>query len=88
MPFRVLAEMQGEGLIKHLGLSNVSAEQIAEAQSIALVVCVQNFYNIANGQDDSLTDALAKQGIAYVPFFPLGGFTPLQSDSSRALLPA
>jgi len=81
VPFRVLAEMQGEGLIKHLGLSNVSAEQIAEAQSIALVVCVQNFYNIANGQDDSLTDALAKQGIAYVPFFPFGGFTPLQSDT-------
>jgi pyridoxine 4-dehydrogenase len=80
-PFRVLAEMQREGLIKHLGLSNVSAEQIVEAQSIAPVVCVQNFYNIANRQDDSLIDSLAKQGIAYVPFFPLGGFTPLQSDT-------
>jgi len=80
-PFRVLAEMQHAGLIKHLGVSNVSAEQIAEAQSIAPVVCVQNFYNIANRQDDSLIDSLAKQGIGYVPFFPLGGFTPLQSDT-------
>ena len=80
-PFRVLAEMQREGLIKHLGVSNVSAEQIAEAQSITPVVCVQNFYNIANRQDDSLIDSLAKQGIGYVPFFPLGGFTPLQSDT-------
>jgi len=80
-PFRVLAEMQDAGLIKHLGLSNVSAEQIAEAQSIAPIVCVQNFYNIANRQDDSLIDSLAKQGIGYVPFFPLGGFTPLQSDT-------
>jgi pyridoxine 4-dehydrogenase len=80
-PFRVLAEMQQEGLIKHLGVSNVSAEQVAEAQSIAPVVCVQNFYNIANRQDDSLIDSLAEQGIAYVPFFPLGGFTPLQSDT-------
>jgi len=80
-PFRVLAEMQHAGLIKHLGVSNVSAEQIAEAQSIAPVVCVQNFYNIANRQDDSLIDSLAKQGVGYVPFFPLGGFTPLQSDT-------
>jgi pyridoxine 4-dehydrogenase len=80
-PFRVLLEMQQEGLIKHLGLSNVSAEQIAQAQSLAAIVCVQNFYNIANRQDDSLIDALAKQGIGYVPFFPLGGFTPLQSDT-------
>jgi len=80
-PFRVLAEMQDAGLIKHLGLSNVSAEQISEAQSIAPIVCVQNFYNIANRQDDSLIDSLAKQGIGYVPFFPLGGFTPLQSDT-------
>jgi pyridoxine 4-dehydrogenase len=79
--FRVLAEMQQEGLIKHLGVSNVSAEQVAEAQSIAPVVCVQNFYNIANRQDDSLIDSLVEQGIAYVPFFPLGGFTPLQSDT-------
>jgi pyridoxine 4-dehydrogenase len=79
--FSVLAEMQQEGLIKHLGLSTVSAEQIAEAQSIAPVVCVQNFYNIANRQDDSLIDSLAEQGIAYVPYFPLGGFSPLQSDT-------
>jgi pyridoxine 4-dehydrogenase len=74
-------EMQREGLIKHLGISNVSADQVAEAQSIAPVVCVQNFYNIANRQDDSLIDSLAKQGVGYVPFFPLGGFTPLQSDT-------
>ena len=80
-PFGVLAEMEREGLIKHLGLSNVSAEQVAEAQLIAPVVCVQNFYNIAHRQDDSLIDSLAEQGIAYVPFFPLGGFSPLQSDT-------
>jgi pyridoxine 4-dehydrogenase len=80
-PFCVLAEMQREGLIKHLGVSTVSAEQVAEAQSIAPVVCVQNFYNIANRRDDSLIDSLAKQGIVYVPYFPLGGFTPLQSDT-------
>lgn len=80
-PFRVLAEMQQEGLIKHLGISTVSAEQVAEAQSIAPVVCVQNFYNIANRRDDSLIESLAKQGIAYVPYFPLGGFSPLQSHT-------
>jgi pyridoxine 4-dehydrogenase len=80
-PFSVLAEIQREGLIKHLGVSTVSAEQVAEAQSIAPVVCVQNFYNIANRQDDSLIDSLAEQGIAYVPYFPLGGFSPLQSDT-------
>jgi len=80
-PFSVLAEMQQEGLIKHLGVSTVTAEQIAEAQSIAPVVCIQNFYNIANRQDDSLIDSLAQQGIAYVPYFPLGGFSPLQSDT-------
>ena len=80
-PFSVLAEMQQEGLIKHLGVSTVTAEQIAEAQSIAPVVCVQNFYNIAYRQDDSLIDSLAEQGIAYVPYFPLGGFSPLQSDT-------
>lgn len=84
-PFSVLAELQQEGLIRHLGVSTVSAEQIAEAQSIAPVVCVQNFYNIANRQDDSLIDALAEQGIAYVPYFPLGGFTPLQSDTLSAV---
>jgi pyridoxine 4-dehydrogenase len=80
-PFSVLAEMRQEGLIKHLGVSTVSAEQIAEAQSIAPVVCVQNFYNIAHREDDSLIDSLAEQGIAYVPYFPLGGFSPLQSDT-------
>ncbi len=80
-PFTVLAEMQQQGLIKHLGVSTVNAEQIAEAQSIAPVVCVQNFYNIANRQDDALIDALAAQNIAYVPYFPLGGFSPLQSDT-------
>jgi len=80
-PFSVLAEMQQEGLIKHLGVSNVTAEQVATAQLIAPVVCVQNFYNIAHRQDDSLIDSLAEQGIAYVPYFPLGGFSPLQSDT-------
>jgi len=80
-PFSVLVEMQEEGLIKHLGVSTVSAAQIAEAQSIAPIVCVQNFYNIAHRQDDSLIDSLAEQGIAYVPYFPLGGFSPLQSDT-------
>lgn len=84
-PFTVLAELQQEGLIKHLGVSTVSAEQIAEAQTIAPVVCVQNFYNIANRQDDSLIDSLAEQGIAYVPYFPLGGFRPLQSGALSAV---
>jgi aryl-alcohol dehydrogenase-like predicted oxidoreductase len=79
-PFTALAEMQQEGLIKHLGISTVSAEQIAEAQSIAPIVCVQNFYNLAHRLDDDLIESLAAQGIAYVPYFPLGGFTPLQSD--------
>jgi pyridoxine 4-dehydrogenase len=80
-PFTTLAEMQQEGLIKHLGLSTVSPRQIAEVQSIAPVVCVQNFYNIAHRVDDALIDSLNEQGIAYVPYFPLGGFTPLQSDA-------
>jgi aryl-alcohol dehydrogenase-like predicted oxidoreductase len=79
-PFTVLAELQQEGLIKHLGLSTVSAEQLAEAQAIAPVVCVQNFYNVAHRVDDDLIDSLAGQGIAYVPYFPLGGFSPLQSE--------
>jgi pyridoxine 4-dehydrogenase len=77
----VLTEMQQEGLIKHLGVITVNAEQVAEAQSIAPVVCVQNFYNIAHREDDSLIHSLAEQGIAYVPYFPLGGFSPLQSDT-------
>jgi aryl-alcohol dehydrogenase-like predicted oxidoreductase len=80
-PFTVLAELQQEGLIRHLGLSNVTPAQLAEAQKIAPVVCIQNFYNIANRTDDNFIDSLAKQGIAYVPFFPLGGFTPLQSST-------
>ncbi len=80
-PFSALAELQREGLIKHLGLSTVSAEQIKEARSIAPVVCVQNFYNLAHRDDDDLIDALNAEGIAYVPYFPLGGFTPLQSDT-------
>jgi pyridoxine 4-dehydrogenase len=80
-PFGVLAELQQEGLVRHLGLSTVTPEQLAEAQSIAPVVCVQNFYNIANRDDDPFVDDLAEQGIAYVPYFPLGGFTPLQSDT-------
>ena len=84
-PFTVLAQLQQEGLIKHLGLSTVTAEQIAEAQSIAPVVCVQNFYNLAHRVDDDLIDSLAAQGIAYVPYFPLGGFTPLQSDTLRSV---
>ena len=84
-PYTALAQLQQEGLIRHLGLSTVNAEQIAEAQSIAPVVCVQNFYNIANRADDSLIDSLAAQGIAYVPYFPLGGFNPLQSSTLESV---
>src|SRR5918997_6515113 len=80
-PFEALVEIQREGLISHLGVSNVTAEQAAEARSIAPIVCVQNMYNIANRADDALIDDLAAQGIAYVPFFPLGGFSPLQSST-------
>src|SRR5271155_6144203 len=80
-PFAALAQLQQEGLIKHLGVSTVSAEQIAEAQSIAPIMCVQNFYNLAHRADDALIESLAAQGIAYVPYFPLGGFTPLQSGT-------
>ncbi|GAA3801284.1 MULTISPECIES: aldo/keto reductase family oxidoreductase [Amycolatopsis] len=79
-PFTALVEMQQEGLIKHLGISTVNAEQVAEAQSIAPVVCVQNAYNVAHREDDKLVESLAAQGIAYVPYFPLGGFSPLQSE--------
>lgn len=78
-PFTALAQLRQEGLIKHLGVSTVDARQVAEAQSIAPVVEVQNFYNIANRADDDLIDSLAEQGIAYVPYFPLGGFNPLQA---------
>jgi pyridoxine 4-dehydrogenase len=81
--FGALAELREQGLIRHLGLSTVDAGQIAEAQAIAPVVCVQNFYNLANREDDPLIDALAAQGIAYVPYFPLGGFSPLQTAALR-----
>jgi pyridoxine 4-dehydrogenase len=84
-PLTALAQLQQEGLIKHLGLSTVSAEQIAEAQSIAPIVCVQNFYNVAQRADDALIDSLAAQGIAYVPYFPLGGFSPLQSGALESV---
>lgn len=76
-----LVELQEEGLIRHLGVSNVTVEQVAEAQNIADIVCVQNMYNLAHRHDDALIDRLAVDGIAYVPFFPLGGFTPLQSEA-------
>jgi aryl-alcohol dehydrogenase-like predicted oxidoreductase len=85
----VLAELKQQGLIRHIGVSNVNREQIAEAQAITEVACVQNFFNVANRVDDGLIDDLAGQGIAYVPFFPLGGFTPLQSgvlDAAAARL--
>jgi aryl-alcohol dehydrogenase-like predicted oxidoreductase len=80
-PFTALAEMQQKGLIKHLGVSTVEQAQITEARSIASIVCVQNFYNLAHRGDDALIDSLAEEDIAYVPYFPLGGFTPLQSDA-------
>ena len=76
---RVLADLRRQGLIRHIGLSNVTANQVAEAQTITDVVCVQNNYNLAHRHDDALINDLAQKGIAYVPFFPLGGFTPLQS---------
>ena len=78
--FGVLAELVQQGLIRHLGISTASADQIAEAQSVAPVVCVQNAYNLALRTDDALIDSLAAQGVAYVPYFPLGGFSPLQSQ--------
>jgi len=84
-PFAALAQLQQEGLIKHLGISTVSAEQVAEAQSIAPIVCVQNHYNVAHRDDDDLIDSLAAQGIAYVPYFPLGGISPLQSDTLESV---
>jgi len=78
--FSALAELQQQGLIRHLGLSNVSSQQVQEAQAIANVACVQNHYNLSHRADEQLIADLGKQGIAYVPFFPLGGFSPLQSD--------
>jgi aryl-alcohol dehydrogenase-like predicted oxidoreductase len=78
-PLRILAELQQKGLVRHIGLSNVTRTQIAEARAIVPIVCVQNHYNLAHRADDGLIDDLARDGIAYVPFFPLGGFNPLQS---------
>jgi len=77
----VVAQMQQEGLIRHVGLSNVTSAQVEEGRRICPIVCVQNQYNLAHREDDALIDWLAELGIAYVPFFPLGGFTPLQSDT-------
>jgi aryl-alcohol dehydrogenase-like predicted oxidoreductase len=88
-PLTVLAELKSQGLIRHIGLSNVSPKQFAEGRSITEIVCVQNFYNVAHRNDDAFIDQLDEQGIAYVPFFPLGGFTPLQSlvlDQAAAAL--
>jgi pyridoxine 4-dehydrogenase len=79
-PFTTLAELQRQGLIRHLGVSNATSAQVKEARGIAEVVCVQNLYNVAHRDDDALIDELAGIGVAYVPFFPLGGFTPLQSS--------
>jgi pyridoxine 4-dehydrogenase len=90
-PLTVLAELQRQGLIRHIGLSNVSAEQLAEGQKITEIVCVQNLYNVAHRTDDVFIEDLAKQGVAYMPFFPLGGFNPLQSsvlDAAAASLQA
>jgi pyridoxine 4-dehydrogenase len=90
-PLTVLAELKRQGLIRHIGLSNITPKQLSEAQTITEIVCVQNFYNVAHRNDDAFIRDLATQGIAYVPFFPLGGFTPLQSsalDSSAASLQA
>jgi pyridoxine 4-dehydrogenase len=80
-PLTVLADLQRQGLIRHIGLSNVTAKQIADGRKIADIVCVQNMYNVAHRDDDKIIDDLARDGIAYVPFFPLGGFTPLQSST-------
>jgi aryl-alcohol dehydrogenase-like predicted oxidoreductase len=90
-PLTVLAELQRQGLIRHIGLSNVTPAQFAQGQTITEIVCVQNFYNVVNRADDGFVDDLASRGVAYVPFFPLGGFTPLQSstlDAAAALLQA
>jgi len=90
-PLTVLAELKRQGLIRHIGLSNVTAKQVAEGQAITEIVCVQNFYNVAQRKGDAFIDNLGSQGIAYVPFFPLGGFTPLQSsalDTAAASLKA
>lgn len=83
--FEALARLQQQGLVRHLGVSNVTAKQVEEALTIAPVVCVQNHYNLVHRDDDAMIDELAERGIAYVPFFPLGGFTPLQSDELAAI---
>ena len=83
-PLSALIELKKKGLIRHIGLSNISAKQFAEARAMTEIVCVQNFYNVAHRSDDAFIDDLAAQGIAYVPFFPLGGFTPLQSSALDA----
>ena len=83
-PLTVLVKLKGEGLIRHIGLSNISPQQLAEAQAMTEIVCVQNFYNVAHRNDDAFIDDLAAKGIAYVPFFPLGGFSPLQSSALDA----
>jgi len=80
-PLTVLAELQRQGLVRHIGLSNVTPKQIAEGRKIAPIVCVQNHYNLVHREDDALIDELGRQGTAYVPFFPLGGFSPLQSST-------
>jgi pyridoxine 4-dehydrogenase len=80
-PLTVLAELQRQGLVRHIGLSNVTPAQLAQGRGICDIVCVQNFYNLVNRADDALVDQLNRDGIAYVPFFPLGGFTPLQSHT-------
>ena len=79
-PLTALADLKRQGLIRHIGVSNITPRQFHEAQKITDIVCVQNFYNVAHRRDDAFVDVLAKQGVAYVPFFPLGGFTPLQSS--------
>jgi len=79
-PLTALAELKSQGLIRHIGLSNITSRQFEEAQKITEIVCIQNFYNVAQRTDDAFIDTLAQQGVAYVPFFPLGGFTPLQSS--------
>ncbi|MFK0124095.1 aldo/keto reductase family oxidoreductase [Streptomyces nigra] len=84
-PFDTLVDLQRQGLIRHLGVSNATAEQVAEARAIAPIVCVQNMYNLAHRDDDELIDELAEQGVAYVPFFPLGGFSPLQASALTAV---
>ncbi len=84
-PLTALAELQRQGLVRHIGLSNVTAKQIADGRRICEIVCVQNFYNLAHRADDALVDDLARQGIAFVPFFPLGGFSPLQSGTLNSV---